>query len=61
MPVVEPVFARWRSLSLSLSLFLSLSLSLALAYIDDIMIFQHLKSREGLRNYKEDMPAATQV
>ena len=54
VPVVEPVFARWRSLSSSLSLFLSFSLSLS-------MIFQHLKSREGLRNYKEEMPAATQV
>ena len=31
MPVVEPVFARWRSLSSSLSLFLSFSLSLSLS------------------------------
>ena len=56
MPVVEPVFARWCSLSLFLCLSLSLYLSLSLS-----MIFQHLKSREGLRNYKEEMPAATQV
>ena len=54
VPVVEPVFARWPYLSLSLSMILSLSLSL-------YMIFQPLKPREGLRNYKEEMPAATQV